>query len=57
MKEKSWFEKLLEEPDGDDRDNKTNKKESDKPVMYCTYCGAKVPFDQCSCPKCGMILE
>ena len=57
MKEKSWFDKLFEEPEEDDRDINNNKKDSEPLVMYCTYCGAKVPFDQCSCPKCGMILE
>ena len=35
--------------------NKSDKRES--LVMYCTYYGTKVPLDQRSCPKCGMILE
>jgi len=36
---------------------KEKETDDDEPGMYCQYCGAKVPFDQCSCPKCGMILD
>ena len=36
------------------KDKETGEEEL---VMYCQYCGAEVPFDQCSCPKCGMILN